>query len=164
VLEACLAAGINVPEEVAVLGVDNTDTLCDCLCVPLSGVDSNLGRVGYEGAALLDRLMSRRAAAPKRIEVPPAGIVERRSADAYAVEQPRVRQALQFIQEQCASPGQVFPARKPPACRRSWRRKVEPPQSLPSSRGKIRMGHGKRAVCQPFWQAGNLPHDGRRRR
>jgi LacI family transcriptional regulator len=104
VLEACLAARIPVPEQVAVLGVDNTDTICDCLCVPLSSVDSNLEQVGYEGAALLDRIMSHRAVAEKHIEVAPAGIVERRSTDAYAVEQPRVRQALQFIQENCQLP------------------------------------------------------------
>jgi hypothetical protein len=90
-------AGINVPEEVAVLGVDNTDTICDCLCVPLSSIDSNLEQVGYEGAALLDQLMSLRAAAAKHIEVAPAGIVERRSTDAYAVEQPRVRQAFRVV-------------------------------------------------------------------
>jgi LacI family transcriptional regulator len=104
VLEACLAASIPVPEQVAVLGVDNTDTICDCLCVPLSSVDSNLEQVGYEGAALLDRLMSHRAVAEKHIEIAPAGIVERRSTDASAVEQPRVRQALQFIQENCHLP------------------------------------------------------------
>jgi len=98
-IEASLSAGLDVPEQVAVLGVDNTETICDCLRVPLSSIDANLERVGYEGAALLERLLQGDRAPAGPIYVPPASIVERRSTDNLAVEHPRVLAALRFIHD-----------------------------------------------------------------
>jgi len=57
VIEACLSADLSVPEQISILGVDNSETICDCLRVPLSSIDNNLEQVGYEGAALLERLI-----------------------------------------------------------------------------------------------------------
>ena len=99
VLEACAAVGLNVPEQVSVLGVDNTEVICECASVPLSSIDSNMERVGYEGAALLDQLMSGGASPWEPIYIAPSGVIERRSTDAYAVEHRGVAAALRFIQE-----------------------------------------------------------------
>jgi LacI family transcriptional regulator len=99
VLEACFAGGITIPDQVAVLGVDNTEFVCDCLRVPLSSIDNNLAQVGYEGAMLLARLIRGETAPASPIYVPPIGIVERRSTDNLATEHSQVAAALRFIRE-----------------------------------------------------------------
>jgi LacI family transcriptional regulator len=99
VIEACFAADLAVPDEVAVLGVDNSEMICDCLRVPLSSIDNNLERVGYEGAALLDRLIRGEAAPSSPLYIPPAGIVERRSTDNLAADHRQVQTALRFIRD-----------------------------------------------------------------
>jgi LacI family transcriptional regulator len=97
VLEACFSVEILVPEHVAVLGVDNSEVHCECLRVPLSSIDVNLERIGYEGAALLDRILSGEKPSKEPIYIPPAGIIERRSTDSMAVNHPGVAAALNFI-------------------------------------------------------------------
>jgi LacI family transcriptional regulator len=104
VLEACLSAGLTVPEQVAVLGIDNTETICSCLYITLSSVDPNLELMGYEGAALLDRLIQGLPAPPSPIYIPPRGIVERASTDSLATSHPHVATALKFIRDHAAEP------------------------------------------------------------
>jgi LacI family transcriptional regulator len=104
VLEACFSAEILVPEQVAVLGVDSSEVLCDCLRVPLSSIDDNLEIVGYEGAALLERILSGEKPPKEPIYIPPAGIVERRSTDSLAVNHPGVAAALNFIYQNLHRP------------------------------------------------------------
>ena len=57
VLDACRRIGILVPEEVAVIGVDNDETLCNVADPPLSSIKIDFEQIGYEAAALLDLLM-----------------------------------------------------------------------------------------------------------
>ena len=58
VLSACNEAGIRVPDEVGVVGVNNDELVCSFCDPPLSGVDQDVRRVGYEAAAMLDRLIA----------------------------------------------------------------------------------------------------------
>ena len=104
VLESCLAAGLSVPDQVAVLGIDNTQTICNCLYVTLSSIDPNLELVGYEGAALLQRLIKGEKAPDSPIYIPPRGIVERRSTDSLATSHPQVAAALKYIRDHAAEP------------------------------------------------------------
>lgn len=104
VIDACFALGLHVPEQVSVLGVDNTDTICDCLRVPLSSVDTNLETVGYEGARLLDELMSGNPPHDGPVYIAPGGIVERRSTDSMAIAHDKVAQALRYIRDHHAEP------------------------------------------------------------
>jgi len=104
VIDACLDADLRVPEEVAVVGVDNDDLVCECLSVPLSSVHHDLERLGYEGAALLDRLMDGAPAPRQPIRIPPKGVVMRKSSDVIAVEHPEVAAALHFIRERYQEP------------------------------------------------------------
>jgi LacI family transcriptional regulator len=104
VLEACFTADLAVPDEVAVLGVDNSEMICDCLRVPLSSIDNNLERIGYEGAALLDRLIRGETAPSSPLYIPPAGIVERRSTDSLATDHPQVQAALRYIRDHSHQP------------------------------------------------------------
>lgn len=98
VLEACQLAGLAVPEEVAVLGVDNDEVLCELCDPPLSSILPNARRTGYEAAAILGRLMAGRTVSPMpSLEVEPLRVVERQSTDAVAVEDARVAAAVRFI-------------------------------------------------------------------
>jgi len=104
VIEACLATGIQVPDEVAVLGVDNNEMICDCLRVPLSSIDPDLEEVGYQGASLMSRLLSGEPPRSSPLYIPPIGIVRRRSSDGLAVDHPAVAKALRFIHAQAHEP------------------------------------------------------------
>ena len=63
VLEACRSLGLRVPHDVAVLGVDNDEMICELTDPPLSSIDQAARRIGYEAAAALDRLMAQAPAA-----------------------------------------------------------------------------------------------------
>lgn len=104
VIEACLSADIAIPEQVAVLGVDNTETICDCLRVSLSSIDTDWERVGYEGAALLERLIRGDQAPTSPIYVRPSKVVSRQSTDALAVDHPEVVAALRYIHAHYSEP------------------------------------------------------------
>lgn len=97
VLDACLLGGIDVPEEVAILGVDNNPVICESVRVHLSSVNHDLEGLGYAGAELLHKLMNGGKAPASPILIPPRGITERRSTDALAVKQEAVRIALEFM-------------------------------------------------------------------
>lgn len=99
VLEAARRAGAAVPEQVAVIGVDNDEPLCEISYPPLSSVNPDHYRVGYEGAALLDRMLSGEPKPDTPVYVPPAGLVTRLSTDVLAIDDPHVATAVRFIRE-----------------------------------------------------------------
>ncbi len=99
VLASCGRTGLSVPDDVAVLGVDNDEVICDLSFPPLSSVVPNTWKIGYEGASLLDQLMSGNPIAEKRVLVAPERIQVRRSSDVVAVEDPDVAAALRHIRD-----------------------------------------------------------------
>jgi LacI family transcriptional regulator len=100
VLDACRRVGLAVPDQVAVIGVDNDEFLCDLSDPPLSSVAPDTRRTGYEAAALLDRLMSgRERRRGQAIFVEPLGVVARRSTDVLALGDADVSAAVRFIRE-----------------------------------------------------------------
>ncbi len=104
VLEACRAAGLLVPEDVAVVGVDNDELLCELSDPTLSSVSLNSEQAGYDAAALLHSLMSRRIRKPQRILVEPSRVVTRRSTDVHATEDRDLAKAVRFIQDNIVHP------------------------------------------------------------
>jgi LacI family transcriptional regulator len=92
-------AGLDVPGEVAVLGVDDDELICEFCEPPLSSVLPNARRTGFEAAALLARMMSGTKAAVESPEIDPIRVVERRSTEADAVSDPHVVAALRYIRE-----------------------------------------------------------------
>jgi LacI family transcriptional regulator, galactose operon repressor len=96
-LRACFQAGIAVPDQVAVIGAGNDDCLCSLSHPPLSSVDLGPESIGYEAAALLDRMMRGRRAPAPHIKVPPRGIVTRLSTDVLATEDQAVAAAVGFV-------------------------------------------------------------------
>ena len=99
VLDAALLAGLAVPDEMAVVGVDNDEILCELCDPPLSSVALNAEPGGYAAAELLDGLMSGRIQKPRNILVEAVGVVARRSTEVLAIEDRKVAQALQFIRK-----------------------------------------------------------------
>ena len=104
VLEACRAADVNVPEEIAVLGIDNDELLCELADPPLSSVAFNAERGGYLAAELLDRMMRRQLRKSRRLVVEPLHVVARRSTDMSALEDQDVAGALRFIHHHAGQP------------------------------------------------------------
>jgi LacI family transcriptional regulator len=103
VIEACNQANLLVPEEVAVIGVDN-DVLSCQLCSPqLTSVIPNAELVGFRAAELLDQIMKDIPFQTEPILVPPIGIEVRQSTDIVAIEDRALAIALQYIRENACS-------------------------------------------------------------
>lgn len=107
VLDACRALGLAVPADVAVLGVDNDELLCDLATPPMSSIIPNAHRTGYEAAALLERMMAGRRVPARGHLIPPLGVAARQSTDVLAVEDREVARALQFIRDHACEGIQV---------------------------------------------------------
>jgi LacI family transcriptional regulator len=99
ILEACAQIPISVPDEVAVIGVDNDDLLCDLSQPSLSSVVPDTARIGYQAAELLDRMLGGEVVRPQDIQVTPLGVETRQSTDVLAVSDPDVVQAIRYIRE-----------------------------------------------------------------
>jgi LacI family transcriptional regulator len=106
VVEACKLAGVSVPGQLGIVGVDNDDVVCGLSDPPLSSVAVNFDRAGYEAAGALDSLMSGKGQVPARIIVRATHMVVRRSTDFVAVEDDSVGKALRFIRSN-ASGGEL---------------------------------------------------------
>jgi LacI family transcriptional regulator len=99
VLDACRRGDVAVPDEVAVIGVDNDDLLCELSHPPLTSVIPNTHRTGYEAARLLDEMMSGKRVRGETHLIPPLGIATRQSTDVLAIEDRNVARAVHFIRE-----------------------------------------------------------------
>jgi len=109
-LEACRRAGVHVPEEVAVIGVDNDDFVCKLSNPPMTSISPNAERIGFEAAALLADLMKnkRRKKPRKSILLPPGGVVPRESTDVLATEDRELAAALRFIRQNACNGLRVY--------------------------------------------------------
>jgi LacI family transcriptional regulator len=102
VATVCHVHGIRVPDEMAILGVGRNDIYSQLSNPPLSTVDPNAEAIGYQAAALLDRILSCKERGRPTVLVPPLGIVRYQSTDIFATDCPEVVQALRLIrQEAC---------------------------------------------------------------
>ncbi|MDR3620125.1 MAG: XylR family transcriptional regulator [Paludisphaera borealis] len=99
VLDACGRLDLAVPEEIAVIGVDDEEELCELCEPPLSSVVPNAEMVGYKAAELLDLLMAGGQAVEPRLEIPPIAVVTRQSTDVLAIDDPEIAAAVRYIRE-----------------------------------------------------------------
>ncbi len=96
-LDACRIAEVSVPEQVAVLGIDNDEIVCN-LCKPrLTSIVPNAFRSGYVAAQLLDDMLSKRLKKPIGVEIDPERIERRQSTDVLVFDDKVVRDAMQII-------------------------------------------------------------------
>ena len=102
VLDACRRVDVAVPEMLAVVGVDNDEVLCELCDPPLSSIIPNPQRIGYEAAAMLDRLMTGAKPSVKGMLIEPIGLKTRQSSDVLAVEDPDVAAAMTYIRDHAA--------------------------------------------------------------
>lgn len=97
ILNLCLGAGLQVPDEVALLGADDNPLICENQVVPLSSVQHDLKTIGYEGAAMLDRLIDGETPGTPIRLIPPKGICVRQSTDTLAVSDPVIRRLISYL-------------------------------------------------------------------
>lgn len=103
-LGAAQAAGLCVPEDVAILGIGGDRLVCENQSVPISSIEHDQIRTGYEGAQMLERLMDGETPPLKPVLIPPRGITVRASTDVVAATSPAARKALEFIRESISRP------------------------------------------------------------
>ncbi|MEM8971683.1 MAG: substrate-binding domain-containing protein [Pseudomonadota bacterium] len=96
IIEGCDVAGLKVPDQVAVLGVDNDLLRCEFAPVPLSSIDDDQQKQGYEAASLLDQLMDGEQV-PEQTLIKPREVFTRVSTDILAIDHPKVAAALKLI-------------------------------------------------------------------
>jgi len=99
-LDACRDAGAAVPEEVAVLGVDDDPVLCELCDPPLSSVTPDARRTGYVAAELLDRWMAGERVPAEAHRIDPLGVRTRQSTDVLAIDDREVAAAVRLIRQQ----------------------------------------------------------------
>ena len=99
ICELCRQIDIRVPEEVAVLGVDDDETFCDIACPHLSSIRLPGEQVGYEATNLLNDILGGGKAPKRPILLPPLGVMTRQSTDVMAIDDRYVIKAVQFIRE-----------------------------------------------------------------
>jgi LacI family transcriptional regulator len=151
---ACRHAEIGIPEELAIIGVNNDELACESAVIPLSSVEGGFERIGYTAARLLDRLMlgEKLSRDEQLTRLPPLPVVTRLSTDMLAVNEPHVAAALMFIREHACDPCSVEDIlRHVPAGRRWLERQFD--QKLGRSPGdeiqRIQMETAKRLLIQP---------------
>jgi LacI family transcriptional regulator len=143
--EACREAGLRVPEDVALVGVDNDDLLCELARPSLSSVAIPAERIGFEAAALLDRMFQGSAPPAKPVLLPPLGLVVRQSSDVVATADREVAAALCFIRDHAHLPLAVSDVLQAiPVSRRALERRTR--QAIGRTLGdEIRRVHLERA-------------------
>lgn len=102
-IEACKAARLSIPDQVAVLGVDNDELICDYTTPSISSVRIDHETLGAEAAKLLDRMMRTPSAVrPKPVFMPAGVVVERESTAPTPPAAHLVARALDYIRAHAA--------------------------------------------------------------
>ncbi len=104
ITETCKIYNITVPDEVAVLGVDNDDLICNISDPPLSSIVLDVEKGGYQAAGVLHQLMNKEISQAFDIVIPPLRIESRKSTEKYAVNDKYILQVVEYIEKNYSSP------------------------------------------------------------
>lgn len=104
VAESCQETGIDVPREIAILGADNDDFLCNIACPTISSINLDFERQGRELGAAIYKMRQEGSITPVRIILRPIDVCERGSTVRYNIQDPYVRQILDYIDMNYTSP------------------------------------------------------------
>ena len=96
-LETCQASGINVPLDVAIIGVDNDEVTCSLTAPALSSIDMDIEKAGYEVAQMADRMVQDPSYLGEDIVIRPIAAVSRGSTGIMATTDPVVAEAMRYI-------------------------------------------------------------------
>ncbi len=97
IVQVCEAEGLSIPEDIALVGVDNCREICELSSISITSIDNNAFQQGYESARLLDELMKGRSAPAVPLIVPPGALYIRESTDIMATRHPHVATAMRYI-------------------------------------------------------------------
>ncbi len=104
VAQACRMARLRIPEDVAIVGVDNDDLLCELTDPPLSSISVPWDQIGYHMGAQLHALLRGHRRPEQLPVVVPSGIQVRRSSDIYAVGDEAVARACRHLRDPAHAP------------------------------------------------------------
>lgn len=107
ITDAAKIVDIAVPEQVAVLGVDNDEFICNLTDPPLSSISLNTERAGYEAAGLLDKMIKKKKRYNQKIYINPICVMDRQSTNLLAVDDEAIAKAVRFIRENAIKAIQV---------------------------------------------------------
>lgn len=99
ILDACRRASIRVPDDVAIVSVDNDPVLCEVATPPLSSLDQRAQKLGFEAAVMLDKMIHGKRVENRNYFFEPGQVVVRQSSDVLALADQRVAKAIRFIRE-----------------------------------------------------------------
>jgi LacI family transcriptional regulator len=103
-VDACRDAGLRIPEDVAILGVDNDVLLTDMVRPTLSSIKPGAFTVGFEAARTLAGLLQGAKASSRPLLIPPEGVVTRHSTDVLVIDDEAALEAARFIRENASRP------------------------------------------------------------
>lgn len=99
ITETCKIYNISVPEEIAVLGVDNDELICNISDPPLSSIVLDVENGGYRAAEMLHQLMDKHILETFNIVIPPIRIEQRQSTERYATDDKYILKVIEYIKE-----------------------------------------------------------------
>jgi len=160
-IDACRAAEVEIPDEVAVIGVDDDELLCELSDPPLSSVIPDVRRTGWVAAEILDAWMSGSRPAELQHPIPPLGVATRRSTDMLAVEDADLAAAVRFIREHaCDGITVADVVGKLPLSRRVLESRFERVlgRSPHAEILRVRLERVKQLLTQPGWTLDAIAH------
>jgi len=97
-LMTCQRAGLDVPGEIALLGTDNDEIIQDLYSTPISSIDPNFERAGWESCRVLKDILNHQIDnVAFKFRIPPKGVIERGTAENHPRSDSYVDQALEII-------------------------------------------------------------------
>ena len=98
-VEACHSAGVKIPSEVSVMGVDNDELLCSLGSTALSSIYVDIEDGGYRTAELIEQLVTNPDIRVGDVVLRPIKVVERISTAAFATDDVQIQKAVKFIHQ-----------------------------------------------------------------
>jgi len=102
VSETCHIYHIDIPDDIAIMGVDNDELMCNISDPPLSSIALDVENGGYRAARLLDQLIKKEITKPFNVIVDPLVIIKRNSTEKYAVSNKYIHNVLEYIENNYA--------------------------------------------------------------
>ena len=100
-IQACISAGIKIPQEASILGVDNDELLCNLSIPTLSSIAVDIEGGGFQVAQLIEKLVESPDSVFEDIVLQPVKIVPRISTAAFATGDSEIQKAVKFIHQNC---------------------------------------------------------------